>query len=181
MNASHFFSCGLAATMLLSAAMPALADSYADDRAKIENLQARYMFAMDWRDADTYASCFTEDGELDWARGVEKGRKAIRAAVEGMRAGDQKRAAEDKLKRRPGSMRHNITNIVIKIDGNKATGRAYWTEFNNLNDRGVAVVGGYGHYEDELVKINGEWFFTKRKIFNEILDSRAAPAKSPAW
>ena len=29
------------------------------------------------------------------------------------------------------------------------------------------TIGGFGHYEDEMVKVNGQWFFTKRKIFNE--------------
>jgi hypothetical protein len=51
---------------------------------------------------------------------------------------------------RPAAGRHQITNIVLKITGNKAIGRSEW-----------------GHYEDELVKVNGQWFFTKRKIYNE--------------
>lgn len=39
--------------------------SYAEDRAAIEHLMARYLFALDFFDADAYASCFTEDGVLD--------------------------------------------------------------------------------------------------------------------
>ena len=53
--------------------------SYATDRAEIGDLMARYLFAMDYHDADMYAECFTEDGELDWAMGVARGREAIRA------------------------------------------------------------------------------------------------------
>jgi len=26
------------------------------------------------------------------------------------------------------------------------------------------TIGGFGHYEDELVKVNGQWFFTKRLV-----------------
>ena len=52
---------------------------YAADRAEIADLMARYLFAMDYHDADAYAECFTEDGELDWAMGVARGREAIRA------------------------------------------------------------------------------------------------------
>ena len=48
--------------------------SYAADRAEIEDLMARYLLAMDYHDADAYAGCFTEDGELDWAMGVARGR-----------------------------------------------------------------------------------------------------------
>jgi len=39
--------------------------SYAEDRAAIEDLQARYLFALDFHDPDLYVSTFTEDGVLD--------------------------------------------------------------------------------------------------------------------
>ena len=39
--------------------------NYAEDRAQIEDLQARYLFALDHFDLDTYVSTFTEDGILD--------------------------------------------------------------------------------------------------------------------
>ena len=73
-------------------------------------------------------------------------------------------------------------NIVIKVNGNKATGRAYWFHYSNNNLERRGVFDGYGHYEDEMVKTNGQWFFTKRRIYNE---GRAEWAykgtKSPAW
>ena len=31
----------------------------------------------------------------------------------------------------------------------------------------------FGHYEDELVKQNGHWLFTTRKVYNESLANRA--------
>ena len=38
------------------------------------------------------------------------------------------------------------------------------------------------HYEDELVKVNGQWLFTKRKIYNEGRDEWAYKGgKNPAW
>jgi 3-phenylpropionate/cinnamic acid dioxygenase small subunit len=168
------------AFMLSVAALGANADSYGEDRAQIEDLMGRYLFAMDWRDADTYAGTFTEDGVLDWARGVEKGRAAIRAAVIKMREGDAAEAAKAPGKR-PARRRHNITNTVIRIEGDKAVSRSYWTAYYNNNDKRAPQLDGYGHYEDELVKLNGKWYFTKRKIFNEAMDSRAATDKSPAW
>lgn len=155
------------------------ADSYAEDRAQIEDLMGRYLFAMDWRDADAYAATFTEDGVLDYAGGVEKGRAAIRAMVNGMRDNEAKRNADSKL--RPPRTRHNVTNTVIKIQGNKATARSYWTAYANNNDQRKAEISSYGHYEDELVKQNGQWLFTKRVIYNEQLDKRAASGKPVAW
>jgi hypothetical protein len=54
------------------------AGSYAEDRAAIEDLQARYLFALDFHDPDLYVSTFTEDGVLDYGSGDVKGRKAIK-------------------------------------------------------------------------------------------------------
>ena len=69
--------------------------SYAEDRSAIEDLQARYLFAMDFGDPDLFVTTFTEDGILDVGSGEIRGR-------------------------------HNISNIVLKIDGNRAMGRAEW-------------------------------------------------------
>ena len=136
--------------------------SYAEDRAAIEDLQARYLFAMDFGDPDLYVTMFTEDGILDVGSGEIKGRKAIRDVIAKM---PNSRTTENGL--RPASGRHNISNIVIKVNGNKAVSRAYWFHYSNNNPERRGVFSGYGHYEDEMVKVNGQWFFTKRTIFNE--------------
>src|SRR4029434_8030084 len=68
---------------------------------------------------------------------------------------------------RPAAGRHQITNIVIKVNGNKATSRSSWFHVGNDNPQRANTIGGFGHYEDDLVKVNGEWVFTKRKIYNE--------------
>jgi hypothetical protein len=31
----------------------------------------------------------------------------------------------------------------------------------------------FGHYEDELVRVNGKWLFKVRKVFNESQPNRA--------
>jgi ketosteroid isomerase-like protein len=152
--------------------------SYAEDRAEIENLQARYMFAIDWRDAKTYAETFTEDGELDWARGTIKGRKAIQDEFANMGA---MFGHDDGSHKQPIRLRHFITNLALKIDGDRAIGRAYWFEFHNeLADR-KPYVRAYGHYEDEMRRVEGEWLFSRRKILNEFLEGRRAEAANPAW
>lgn len=178
-NATRAFIGVLGALSLMAGAAASAADSYAEDRAQIEDLMGRYLFAMDWRDAEAYASTFTEDGVLDYAGGVEKGRAAIRAMIDGMRESDAKRNAESKL--RPARTRHNVTNTIIKIQGSRATARSYWTAYSNNNDTRKAEISSYGHYEDELVKQNGQWLFTKRVIYNEQLDKRAASGKPVAW
>jgi len=52
---------------------------YAEDRAEIEDLQARYLFALDFHDSDLYVSTFTPDGTLGYGSGDVKGRGAIRS------------------------------------------------------------------------------------------------------
>jgi hypothetical protein len=150
--------------------------SYAEDRAAIEDLQARYLFALDFHDPDLYVSTFTEDGILDVGSGEIKGRQAIKETIARM---PNVKPVEGK---RAGAARHNISNIVIKVDGNRASGASYWFHYSNDNPERRGVFDGFGHYEDELVKVNGKWLFTKRRIFNEGRDEWAYKGgKNPAW
>jgi hypothetical protein len=160
---------GIAAFGLgLSAATPASADgSYAEDRALIEDLQARYLFALDFRDPEAYAATFAEDGVLDYGAGRIAGRQAIRDMVAGMRDNAARPREENGAGLRPAAGRHNISNIVVEINGNRATGTAYWFHMGNDNPERSAQLNSFGHYEDELVKVDGEWLFSLRKIYNE--------------
>ena len=175
---------GIAALILMSAIPLAAAQygpNYAADRAEIEDLQARYMLALDSGDADTYVSTFTEDGVLDIGDGPIKGRDAIRKIIGGMPGRKTEAEATDAPKLRPASGRHNITNIVIKVDGNKAYGRAYWFHYSNNNPQRTATLDSYGHYEDEMMKVNGRWLFTLRRIYNEQVEKWAAKPGKMGW
>jgi hypothetical protein len=166
--------------------------SYAEDRAQIEDLQARYMFALDFHDPDTYILTFTEDGILDIVGMKWQGREEIRKIIAGM-PGNAPEAQEKPIEPAaeavkeaqgpsyPATGRHNITNIVLKIDGDKAAGRAYWFHYGNNNPERNAQLNSYGHYEDELVKVNGQWLFSKRVIYNEQVAEWIGPAKNPCW
>jgi ketosteroid isomerase-like protein len=155
--------------------------SYAEDRAQIEDLQARYLFALDSFDMDTYVSTFTEDGVLDIIAYKAKGRAEIRKKLEEARPVFNPSVNQDAQKPCRATGRHNITNIVLKIEGDKAYGRAYWFHYGNNNPERKAQLDGYGHYEDEMVKVNGKWLFSKRVIYNEGVAAWIAPAKNPAW
>jgi uncharacterized protein (TIGR02246 family) len=152
---------------------------YARDRAEIEDLQARYLFALDWQDADAYAATFTTDGVLDWAGGIIKGREAIRAEVGKMRASFAKHEATD-APLRPSRLRHLTSASVIRIDGDRALSTVEWFEINNDSRTRWPGVTGYGHFDDELRRVDGKWLISSHKIYNEAMDSRAASAKNPA-
>ena len=162
-------------TLAVTAMRPQAAGSYADDRSEIEDLQARYLFALDFHDPELY-STFTDDGILDVGSGEIKGREAIKQTIARM----PQPAATPGLHAAVG--RHNISNIALKVDGNKATGRAYWFHYSNDNPKRAGVFDGFGHYEDDLVKVKGHWLFAKRRIYNENRDEWAYKGgKNPAW
>ncbi len=156
-------------------------NSYAEDRALIEDLQARYMFALDFGDLDSYVATFTEDGILDIGEGEWRGRDSIRHILASMPRRDDTLAAPGKPELHPATGRHSIVNIVLKIEGDTAYGRAYWFHMSNNNSRRSANLDSYGHYEDVIVKVNGIWLFSRRKIFNEEVAKWAAPAQNPCW
>jgi ketosteroid isomerase-like protein len=147
--------------------------SYADDRAEIEDLMARYLFALDFFDADAYAECFAEDGVLDWAMGTVAGREAIRAEAAGMNASMAGVFGAET------TVRHFVTNIAISVAGDRASTRAAWFEAYNNGPDGAPKMGTFGHYEDELARIDGHWRFKRRRIVNEFLDGRKAGPDNP--
>jgi ketosteroid isomerase-like protein len=147
--------------------------SYADDRAQIEDLMARYLFALDFFDADAYAETFAEDGVLDWAMGTVEGRETIRAEAAGMKASMAKVFGDGTM------LRHFVTNIAISVDGDRASTRAAWFEAYGNGPGSDPRMGTFGHYEDELARIDGRWCFKRRRIVNEFLEGRMAGPGNP--
>jgi ketosteroid isomerase-like protein len=143
---------------------------YADDRAEIQNLSNRYMVAVDAGDIETVMSTWAEDGVLEWVFGVERGKEAIRKAMSGF-GGARKVEIPEGATSRPRT-RHQIINHVIDVDGDKATTIAYWFALTNNTPQGDVQLLYFGHYEDELVRVNGKWLFKRRQVFNESRDNR---------
>ena len=172
---------GLAvAGVLYAAAATRYSNDYARDRAEIDDLISRYLFALDWQDPQLYASLFTEDGVLVWAGGTVNGRQAIVDEMKKARAADEKtNAATPSL--RPFRRRHFASNFALRIEGSHATVRSYWFEFNNDNAERRAYLGAYGHLEDELRRVGGQWLISRHQVFNEQRDAMAATGVNPAW
>jgi hypothetical protein len=83
----------------------------------------------------------------------------------------------------PGAARppshHLYSNVHIDLMGDSAAVKAYWVVMNGRT--GTAVIQSMGWYEDALVKRNGQWRYTKRRIINETLNvQRANAATAPA-
>ena len=161
---------GISAALLTLLTGTALA-SYADDRAEIENLSNRYMVAVDAGDIETVMSTWAEDGVLEWVRGTETGKAAIRKAMSNF-GGAVKVNIPEGATARPRT-RHQIINHVIDVTGNTAKTTAYWFALTNNTPQKDVQLLYFGHYEDDLVKVNGKWLFKKRHVFNESQPNRA--------
>jgi ketosteroid isomerase-like protein len=155
--------------------------SYAEDRALIEDLQARYMFALDFGDLDSYVATFTEDGILDIGEGEWRGRDSIKHILASIPRREDTPAETETPEPHRSTGRHSIVNIVLKVEGDTAYGRAYWFHMSDNNPQRSATLDSYGHYEDVIVKVNGNWLFSRRKIYNEQVARWAAPAENPCW
>ena len=157
--------------------MTGYSSTYAQDRAEIEDLMARYLFAIDYHDWDAYAATFALDGELEFASGTSRGRAAIRAAIEAFagRIG-QIYHTEDGG---PAKLRHVILQSVIRVEGDRAWNRALWLEMANHGPQDAMKMASYGIYEDELARIDGQWLFTRRRVLNEFLKGRESGPGNP--
>jgi hypothetical protein len=170
------------AALALVAAVPARAEveyapSYAQDRAEIEDLLARYLFAIYYFDWDAYVATFAEDGELEFASGTSKGHDAIRQAVTRFSEGIGRfyHTADGK----PAKLRHIILQTAIRVEGDRAWSRSQWLEMANHGPDDEPKIGTYGIYEDELKKVDGRWLFAKRRVLNEFIPSRSSGPGNP--
>ncbi|MEN7535668.1 nuclear transport factor 2 family protein [Aurantiacibacter flavus] len=156
---------------------PTYSSNYAADRAEIEDLTARYLFAIDYHDWDAYVATFAEDGELEFAAGVSKGREAIRETVIDFAAGIGRfYHTEDG---EPAKLRHVMLQNAIRVEGDRAWGRILWVEMANDGPGDSMKMGTYGLYEDEYRRIEGRWLIQRRNVLNEFIDSRNSGPENP--
>ncbi len=159
------------------AGQPRYSHSYAEDRAEIEDLMARYLFAIDYNDWDAYVETFAPDGELEFASGTSKGRPAIREMVAKFAEGIGRFYHTEDGK--PAKLRHVILQSAVRVEGDHAWARSLWLEMANHGPQDTMKMGTYGLYEDQLKKVNGQWLFAKRRVLNEFIKSRSSGPGDP--
>ncbi|MGO9934229.1 MAG: nuclear transport factor 2 family protein [Steroidobacteraceae bacterium] len=158
-------------------AQPSYGPRYAQDRAEIEDLMSRYLFAMDYGDFDAYVETFTEDGVLEFSRSTSKGRAEIKKAVAAFKEAIGK-LYKDK-DGNPATLRHALLQAVIRVEADHAWTRSLWVEMANDGPNGTLKMGTFGIYEDELQRIKGHWLFSKRRVLNEFLEGRHSGPDNP--
>lgn len=152
-------------------------DDYARDRAEIEDLMARYLFALDYNDLDTFIATFTDDAVFDFARGRISGKANILEAVKGFKAriGELYKDEDGN----PAVLRHVLAHAAVRVEGDRAWTRSQWFEMANDGPGKSLKMGTFGIYEDQLRRVDGRWLFSERRILNEFLPGRESGPTNP--
>jgi hypothetical protein len=123
------------------------------DRLLIEDLFVRYTTALDRGDIETIVQCFAADGTLESpAVGGYAGHDGIREFATRF-AGFHQGGAQ---------LRHFISNLAVELDGDHARATCYL--LNVLTRDGQSRMLAPGHYECDLVKLDGRWLFQRRVV-----------------
>jgi uncharacterized protein (TIGR02246 family) len=125
----------------------------AREKEDIAELIARYNRAIDHNDFEGWAHCFAPEGVFDGMIG--------RYAAHGEL--DRFVADVKKLTATTPNLRHYVTNIQTEVNGNEARSRCFLMMTSTSKESGTKVVIA-GEYEDKLVKRDGKWLFTERKV-----------------
>jgi len=132
-----------------------------EDIESVKQLKARYCaFCDDNYNPQGIASLFTDDGVWDGGDlGTAEGHAAIIKFFE----------------RAPSAFSfaiHNVMNPIIEIDGDRASGRWYLLQpLIRKSRNGEDAMWLAGRYEDEYVRIGGEWKFKRLKFITHFIAS----------
>jgi uncharacterized protein (TIGR02246 family) len=132
-----------------------------DDRIAVEDVMARYVWAVDSLDADGYVAVFTKDAVIDSNGSLSKGHDEIRKIVTSL----IQRRDDNKAKGLPPSnLYHVISSVRITFPkSGEALHQSYWQTVRRDKD-GRMIAAAMGRSEDHLVKQNGKWLIQFRKL-----------------
>jgi uncharacterized protein (TIGR02246 family) len=131
------------------------------DRIAVEDVMARYVWAVDSLDPEGYVAVFTEDAVIDSNGSISKGHEEIRKIVTSL----IQRRDDNKAKGLPTSnLYHVISSVRITFPKpGQALHQSYWQTVRRDKD-GKMTAAAMGRSEDRLVKRNGKWLIQWRKL-----------------
>jgi uncharacterized protein (TIGR02246 family) len=132
-----------------------------EDRIAVEDVMARYVWAVDSLDPEGYVAVFTEDALIDSNGSVSRGHEEIRKIVTGL----IQRRDDNRAKGLPTSnLYHVISNVRVAFPKpGEAVHQSYWQTVRREKD-GKMTAAAMGRSEDRLVKRNGKWLIQFRKL-----------------
>lgn len=122
-------------------------NTWLEDKMQIQELAARYALAMDEHDVEGWLKTWSPNGRWEGALGTYQGETL-------------KLLLRD-LGERIINRRHVITNHVIEVKGNEATQTCY---MQIIAYKDAPKIMATAVYRDNLVKTNGEWKFSVRRM-----------------
>jgi uncharacterized protein (TIGR02246 family) len=126
----------------------------AEDRLDIQDLYARYAWALDTGDIEELVKSFLPDGVIETSTGTRiEGRDKIRAW------GNTQFAAP-----RAAGSQHAACHLLIEGDGETCKVKAYWATLTYDQVDETKRVGGIGYYRDTCAKRDGIWYFRERNF-----------------
>ncbi len=132
-----------------------------EDRIAVEDVMARYVWAVDSLDADGYVAVFTEDAVIDSNGSISRGHDEIRKVVTGL---IERRDKNKALGVPTANLYHVISNVRISfLKPDQAVHQSYWQTVRRAKD-GTMTAAAMGRSEDRLVKRNGKWLIQSRKL-----------------
>jgi len=156
-------SCAAALVLLVTPALAAAQGHLGtyEDRAAVEDVMARYVWAVDSLDADGYVSVFTEDAVIDSNGTISRGHAEIRGIVTSL----IRRRDENKAKGLPaGNLYHVISSPRITFPSpGEALHQSYWQTMRR-DGSGRMITAAMGRSEDRLVKRDGKWLIRSRTL-----------------
>lgn len=130
-----------------------------EDGAAIRAVLVDYGRALDNRDFPAYGALFARDGSWKGGMGSATSPNSIASMVEAGFA----RMSPSLYER----SNHVITSFDVDVDGDTATAWSRWT-WVVVGADGKPQPERAGHYEDTLVREDGEWKFKSRQAVTEI-------------
>jgi len=132
-----------------------------EDRTAVEDVMARYVWAVDSLDADGYVAVFTDDAVIDSNGSISKGHEEIRKVVTSL----IQRRDDNKAKGLPPSnLYHVISSVRITFPKpGEALHQSYWQTVRR-DEGGRMIAAAMGRSEDRLITRNGKWLIQYRKL-----------------
>jgi len=114
-----------------------------EDRAQLTELVGRYSQCVSQGLGQELVNMFTADGNFIAGKARATGHNELEAIF---------------LHMSPGNLVPLVTNLTLQVDGDRATGSS--TLFSVIPGDEIKTYAGY--YEDEFVRTDGSWKFSKR-------------------
>ena len=128
-------------------------EQIARDKTAIAELIAQYNFAIDHEDYQGWADCFAPAGIFDGVIGKFDAHRDLDRFVT-----EVKRLSADSP-----NLRHYVSNILSEVGGDTAQSKCFLLMTSTTKEGGTKIAIA-GEYEDQLVKHDGKWLFSYRKV-----------------